>query len=346
VRVTIRDVAARSGVSANTVSRVLNGKQDVSETTRARVQAVIDELGFRPNNLARSLLRRASHTIGHIVTDCTNPNTAQQIRAVQNVAGREGYSVVLIDTNEGTDRQAESLQLLESQVVDGVILTPARSRDDGLSRFVARGNRLVLLNRDVPGLDVDRVTIDNRAGARAAIDHLLQLGHRRIAYITGCREISTVWERLAGYEDALRAVGIALDPHLALRVEIEPEAATEATRRLLARHPRPTAIFTYNDLMAVGALVAIREAGLRVPDDISLVGHDDILYAPHLQVPLTTVAQPTRDMGETAAQLLLARLRGDDSPPKTVTLQPRLVVRASTAVPPPTAARTAMEVSR
>jgi LacI family transcriptional regulator len=333
VRVTIRDVAARAGVSANTVSRVLNGKQDVSDVTRARVQAMIDELGFRPNNLARSLLRRHSRTIGHVVTDCTNPNTAQQIRAVQDVTSREGYSVVLFDTNERTDRQADSLHLLEEQVVDGVILTPASSHDDGVARFVARGNRLVLLNREVEGLDVDRVLIDNRAGAYAAINHLLDLGHREIAYVTGRREISTVWERLAGYQDALREHGLTPDLRLICRVEIDPESAAEATRRLLDRSCRPTAIFTYNDLMAVGALVAIREAGLRVPEDVSLVGHDDILYAPYLQVPLTTVAQPTRELGETAARLLVERLRGDESPPRRIILSPHLVVRASTTAP-------------
>jgi DNA-binding LacI/PurR family transcriptional regulator len=332
VRVTIRDVAAQSGVSPNTVSRVLNGKQDVSAVTRARVQAVIDELGFRPNGLARSLLRRHSRTIGHVVTDCTNPNTAQQIRVIQDVATREGYSVVLFDTNERADRQTASLHLLEEQVVDGVILTPARSQDDGLTRFVGRGNRLVLINRDVDGLDVDRVTIDNRAGAYAAISHLLDLGHRRIAFVAGRRDISTAWERLAGYEAALRDRGVTPDPRLVCHGEIEPEAATDATRQLLERR-RPTAIFTYNDLMAVGALVAIQAAGLRVPEDVSLVGHDDILYAPYLQVPLTTVAQPTRELGEAAARLLIDRLRGDDGPPRRIVLQPRLVVRASTAAP-------------
>jgi len=335
VRVTIRDVAAQSGVSPNTVSRVLNGKQDVSDATRARVQAVIDELGFRPNGLARSLLRRQSRTIGHVVTDCTNPNTAQQIRVIQDVATREGYSVVLFDTNERADRQTASLHLLEEQVVDGVILTPARSQDDGLTHFIARGNRLVLINRDVDGLDVDRVTIDNRAGAYAAISHLLDLGHRRIAFVAGRRDISTAWDRLAGYEAALHDRGVPPDQHLVYHGEIEPEAAAEATRLLLERQGRPTAIFTYNDLMAVGALVAIQAAGLRVPEDVSLVGHDDILYAPYLQVPLTTVAQPTRELGEAAARLLIERLRGDDGPPRRIVLQPRLVVRASTAAPSP-----------
>jgi DNA-binding LacI/PurR family transcriptional regulator len=174
---------------------------------------------------------------------------------------------------------------------------------------------------------------DNRAGAQAAIRHLLDLGHRRIAYVTGRNEISTVVERLAGYHDALAEHGVVPNPGLVSRVEIEPEAAAEATRRLLDREPRPTAIFSYNDLMAVGALVAIREAGLRVPEDVSLVGHDDILYAPYLQVPLTTVAQPTREMGETAARLLVDRLRGDERPPRTIVLSSRLVVRASTAPP-------------
>jgi len=339
MRVTIRDVAARSRVSVNTVSRVVNGKQDVSDDTRARVQAVIDELGFRPNGLARSLLRRQSRTIGHVVTDCTNPNTAQQIRIIQEVASREGYSVVLFDTNERAERQTDSLQLLEERVVDGVILTPARSSDDGLGRFVARGNRLVLLNRDVEGIDVDRVAIDNRAGAYAAISHLLDLGHRRIAFVAGRRDLSTVRERLAGYEATLCERGITPDPGLVCHVEIEPEAATRATSQLLAGHDRPTAVFTYNDLVAVGALVAIRASDLRVPDDVSLVGHDDILYAPYLQVPLTTVAQPTRELAETAARLLIERLRGDDAPPRRVVLQPRLVVRASTAAPPSRAGR-------
>ncbi len=333
MRVTIRDVAARAGVSPNTVSRVLNGKTDVSQATRARIQAIIDELGYRPNNLARSLLRRQSRTLGHVVTDCTNPNTAQQIRAVQTVAVASGFSIVLFDTNERVDQQTAALHLLEEQVVDGVILTPARSRDDGLRRFVARGNRLVLLNRDVEGLPVDRVLVDNRMGAYAATRHLIDLGHRRIGYVTARHDISTVWERLAGYRAALEEVGMAYDPRLVCRVAIDPEAAAKATERLLDRRPRPSALFAYNDLMAVGVLAALDRAGLPAPAGISLVGYDDILYAAFLRVPLTTVAQPTREVGETAARLLIARLQGDESPPRRVVLPPRLIVRASSAAP-------------
>ena len=261
MRVTIRDVAVRAGVSANTVSRVLNDKQDVSDATRARVRAVIGELGYRPNGLARSLLRRHSRTIGHVVTDCTNPNTALHIRAVQDVTSREGYSVILFDTNEREDRQAEALRLLDEHMVDGIILTPVRSHGDGLADTLARGPRLVLLHREVDGLDVDLVVNDNARGAHAAVTHLLDLGHRRIAYVTARRDISTVRDRLAGYRAALDERDVPVDEGLISRVEIDPDAAAAATRRLLARRDRPTAIFAYNDLMAVGVFGALKEAG-------------------------------------------------------------------------------------
>ena len=329
MRVTIRDVAHRAAVSNNTVSRVLNDRPDVSPVTRARVRAVIEELGYRPNSLARSLLRRESRTVGLVVTDCTNPNTARQIRAVQQTMAAEGYAVMIFDTQEDAERQRAALHVLEEKVVDGIIITPATLCDDARAPLAQR-LPVTLLNREMDGLAAcDVVLNDNLEGARAAVAHLIARGHTRIGYVTAARDVSTVRDRLRGYQVALADAGIVPDQRFVERSAISIEAAAAAAHRLLARQPAPTAIFAYNDFMAVGVLSALREAGCRVPDDIALVGYDDIVYAPYLQVPLTTVAQRTQEMGVTAARLLLERLAGGAGPPQRVVLKPHLVVRAS-----------------
>lgn len=328
VRATIHHVARAAGVSINTVSRVVNARPDVHPVTRARVQSVIAALGYRPNGLARSLLRRHSRTIGLVVTDCTNPNTARQVRTVQQHMVAAGYAVMIFDTQERTDRQEAALAVLEEKAVDGIILTPA-----GVSPSVAdlaRRLPLVLLNRELDGVDTDTVLNDNALGARLAVEHLLTQGHRDIVHLTASRDISTVRDRLRGYRDALEAAGVAFQPHRVLRTEITIEAAVAATRRLVRRKTGPTAIFAYNDLMAVGVLSELQRLGRRVPEDVALVGYDDIVYAAYLHPPLTTVAQPTEDMGAAAARLLLERLGGAEDAPRRVMLEPRLVKRAST----------------
>ncbi|MGI8854763.1 MAG: LacI family DNA-binding transcriptional regulator [Thermomicrobiales bacterium] len=333
MRVTIHDVAHHAGVSNNTVSRVLNDRPDVSAATRARVQAVIEELGYRPNSLARSLLRRESRTIGLVVTDCTNPNTARQIRAVQQTMAAGGYAVLIFDTQEDAERQDAALRVLEEKVVDGIIITPATIQDDALAHLAGR-LPIILLNREMDGLAIcDVVLNDNLEGARVAVSHLIANGHTRIGYVTAMRDVSTVRDRLRGYQLALGDVGIPFDPLLVDRSAIAIEAAAAATLRLLEQRPAPTAIFAYNDFMAVGILSALLGAGRRVPEDIALVGYDDIVYSPYLQVPLTTVAQQTQEMGVTAARLLMERLAGSERPPQRVVLKPHLVVRASSGGP-------------
>ena len=329
MRVTIKDVALRAGVSMNTVSRVINDRPDVNPETRQRVRETVDTLGYRPNALARSLLRRQSRTIGHVVPNYANPNVASQLQAVQEVMTDAGYTVISFDTQERSATQRVALQALEENVADGLIMTPVSSRDDGLSRLSAR-IPLVLTNREVDGLEVDRVVTDNALGARLAIEHLVGLGHRTIGYITSSREVSTVQDRVAGYRVALEAAGLHPEPGLVIRAEASIEAAVEATRTILQRRRRPTALFVYNDFMAVGVLSALLQLGLRVPDDVAIVGFDDIIYAPYLRVPLTTVSQQTEAIGRTAARLLLARMEDGSRPPERVVLEPHLVVRAST----------------
>lgn len=333
MRVTIRDVAYRAGVSNNTVSRVLNDRPDVSPVTRVRVQNVIAELGYRPNSLARSLLRRESRTIGLVVTDCTNPNTARQIRAVQQTMAAGGYAVLIFDTQEDAERQEDALRVLEEKVVDGIIITPATIHDDALAHLAGR-LPITLLNREMDGLaGCDVVLNDNLEGARVAVAHLIANGHTRIGYVTAMRDVSTVRDRLRGYQVALADAGIPFDSSRVARSPITIEAAAAATLRLLDQRPAPTAIFAYNDFMAVGILSALSQAGTRVPDDVALVGYDDIVYAPYLQVPLTTIAQQTQEMGVTAARLLMERLAGSERPPQRVVLKPHLVVRASSGGP-------------
>ena len=337
---TIRDVAKAAGVSTATVSAVMNDSAYVSPELRSRVQTAIEELDYAPSTVARNLKRGKSQLIAVSVADLSNPFFSHIVCLAEAAAAAWGYSLVVFNSDEKTEAEKRILTRIRALSCDGILLVPVGEAAQHLQRDLAgRTIPTVMFGRTVDDRRSDTVTIDNESAGRQATNYLLDLGHRRIAFVAGRRDLSTVRERLAGYEAALCERGITPDPGLVCHVEIEPEAATRATSQLLAGHDRPTAVFTYNDLMAVGALVAIRASDLRVPDDVSLVGHDDILYAPYLQVPLTTVAQPTRELAETAARLLIERLRGDDAPPRRVVLQPRLVVRASTAAPPSRAGR-------
>lgn len=332
MRVTIHDVARQAGVSINTVSRVVNDRPDVRAETRARVREVIAALGYRPNGVARSLVRRESRTLGLVVTDTTNPNTARQVRVFQQTAADAGYATMIFDSEEGAAREEAALAVLDERAADGIAITPAAGSAIAAvaPRLRERGVPVVLLNREVPGLvGCDAVLNDNAAGARAAVAHLVAVGRRRVAYITARLDVSTMRDRLRGYHDALTEGGVPEGGRRVQYAETTIEAATAATYTLLTETPTPDAIFAYNDLMAVGVLAALLDAGWRVPDDVALVGYDDITYAPHLRVPLTTVAQPTDALARAAATCLLDRLRGDESPPRRVVIAPRLVVRAS-----------------
>lgn len=330
MRVTIRDVASKAGVSINTVSRVLNDRPDVNEATRERVRGAIADLGYRPNSLARSLIRRSSRTIGLVVTDCTNPNSARQIRMVQQAMSKAGYAVLIFDTQEDGEQERSAIELLEENMVDGIIITPVGTAAGADLAALSQRVPVVLLNREPEsGSGFDLVLNDNAAGAEAAVDHLIALGHTRIGYVTGSTNASTVRGRLQGYRAALSKAKLDFDESLIARAQITIEDAAAAARQLLEINDPPTAILAYNDLMALGVLAALDDARLRVPHDVALVGYDDIIYAPYLQVPLTTVRQQTRRMGEEAARLLLERLHGAESAPQRLVLQPELIVRRS-----------------
>jgi LacI family transcriptional regulator len=330
-RVTIKDVARQSGVSSMTVSRVINGGDRVSPATRQRVEEAIAELGYVPSRLARGLIRQRTGTLALIVPDVANPFFTLVVRGVEDVARRAEYRVILCDTRADLELEREVIEEMLAHRVEGIAIAPVSDRSrTHLRRLAKFGVPFVLIDRTVAGVDSDVIVGDNARGARRLVDHLVALGHRRIGFIVESDDVSTARDRRHGYEAALEAAGLPLDPALIVRATADPEGGVEGMRRLLALHERPTAVFTVNNLVAVGAIEGVRAAGLDVPEDVALVCFDDIEYASRLYPFLTVMAQPAETLGSLGTQLLLERIRGrarDQS--RVVVLPAQFIVRKS-----------------
>lgn len=328
--VTAQDVARRAGVSTSTVSHVLNGTRVVSDDLRERVLRAFDELDYEPNAVARSLKIKRSNTIGLIISDISNVFFTAIARGVEDVAQESGYALILCNSDDDASKEAEYLRLLRARRVDGLVIAPAGDRHDALVRLVQSQFPLVLVDRDVPGLDASTVTIDNESAAFAAVNHLIGLGHRRIAMVASWPRFIPNQARVAGYRRALEEAGIPEDRGLFAPVAGRSEEARLAAAGLLDLDPRPTAFFASTNQMTMGTIAAIYDHGLNIPDDIALVGFDDVAWASVLHPRLTTVAQPTYELGRTAAQLLLTLIKDDPlAPSRRVILGARLIVRES-----------------
>lgn len=326
----IRDVAKLAGVAPITVSRVINGADNVTEDTHRRVQQAIDQLHYVPNTLARSLRSRQSHTIALLVSDITNPFWTTIARGVEDTAAENDYRTILCNTDENPAKETTYLNLLVERRVDGVIIAPATREKKRLAMLKQLQVPCVLIDRRVDGLKVDRVYGDSRAGARGLIDHLVDLGHRRIALINGPSTISTAQDRADGYREALAAHGLMVDEGLVFQGDFKQESGHRLTAQVLACLPRPTAIFAANNFIALGVLQALQEAGVRVPDDMALVCIDDVPYLSAIDPFLTVAAQPAYEMGEAAARLLIERLtRQRPGKAREVILPTRLIIRRS-----------------
>jgi LacI family transcriptional regulator len=330
---TIHDVARRAGVSATTVSHVINSTRPVSSDLRDRVLLAMDELGFQPNALARSLRRKQSHTIGLVVPDTTNPFFAEMARGIEDAAYTAGHTVILCNSDGDTEREALYLELLLKRQVDGIVLVSASESVEVTRSISERALPIVVVDRELPGVALDCVFTDQVAGGRLATSHLLALGHRNIGCITGPAALAPSEGRVQGYVAALKAAGRAVDDRLIAHGDFHDRSGYTSGLRLLALDNRPTAIFASNDMMAIGAMAAAREFGLTVPGDISIVGYDDIGLAEYMNPPLTTVAQPKYELGRVSAQLLLERTLDRSLPPRRVLLRSSLVVRGSTSAP-------------
>jgi LacI family transcriptional regulator len=328
--VTIRDVARAAGVSTATAARALGGYGHSSPAARRKVSESARVLGYRPNVVARALVSRATTTVGLVVGDIENPFFAAAARGVSDVMDAHGYTVLLANADEDADRERRAVDALRARQVDGMVVVPAPGASPGhLADLVSAGVPLVLLDRVVAGVEADSVLVRNTAGAAAAVSHLIRLGHHRIGVVSDLPEITSSAERIAGYRRALHAGGIAADPGL-VSIGGPTQADGEAAAlRLLDRPDRPTAVFTANNFMTVGALRAARALGLRIPDDVALVGFDDLDWTTLVQPPVTVVSQPVAALGRTAGERLLARLAGDRQSPRRIRLEAHLIVRGS-----------------
>jgi LacI family transcriptional regulator len=329
--VTIRDVAERAGVSSMTVSRVINESTRVSPETRSRVERAISDLGYVPSRLARGLSARRTGTLAVIVPDVANPFFTLIVRAAEEVARRAGYRAILCDTRADLTVEREVIEEMIAHRVEGIAIAPVSDRSrEQLRRLAAFGIPFVLLDRTVPGIDADAVLGDSSDGAERLVEHLIALGHRRIGLIVESDEVSTARDRRAGYEAAHRAAGLELDTALVAETTVDPSGGFEGMSRLLELEQRPTAVFTVNNLVALGAIEAVRAAGLEVPDDVALVCFDDIEYASRLYPFLTVMEQPAETFGALGAQLLLERIeRRAPERPRVVVLPAEFVVRRS-----------------
>lgn len=337
---TISDVAQRAGVSAMTVSRVINNSGYSSRETRARVEAAITELGYVPNALARQLRSKRTKTLALVVSDISNPFFTTIARGVEDVAVRHGFSVMFCNTDESEKEEAQYLLMLIERQVDGVLLVPARSSGTSFRLLHAHKMPVVVLDRRVAARRVDSVRCDSEAGAYALTHHLIALGHRRIAVLTGRRTISTSVDRVAGCRRALEEAGLTLGDELVRYGGFNFGSPNQADGHRMAQEVlasasnRPTAIFAANNFIAFGAIRALHEAGLRVPEDMSVVAFDD-LPAEWVSDPfLTVAAQPAYEIGHRAAAMLLDRLSGDRvAEGEDVVLPFQLIIRRSSAAP-------------
>jgi LacI family transcriptional regulator len=330
---TIYDVARLAGVSTATVSRSLNGTGQIAPTTRLAIEAAVRQLGYQPNRIARSLVTKSTQTIALLLPEITNPFYGSLVSGIEQRTRELGYTMLLCTTEGDAGREETYLDLLRSKQVDGALVDGLVLPRERIARFIAEGFPIVCLDRDVDSPAVPLVQVDNRRGARMATEHLLGLGHTRIAHVAGAPELQLSHERTDGYRTALRAAGLDPDPHLVVVGCFTEDGGYEAARKLLADRPVPTAVFAANDLSAVGVLEAVAESGRRVPDDVSVIGFDDLRLAAYTTPPLTTIHQPAREIGERATSLLLDLMRGKKIRRHRHLLDPELVVRRSTAPP-------------
>lgn len=336
--VSIRDVAERAGVALGTVSNVLNRPEKVAESTRKRVLEAIDELGFVRNDAARQLRAGLSRTLGLVVLDVANPFFTEVARGVEHRAAEEGLSVLLGNSDESEVRESAHLDLFEQQRVRGLLISPLGDIYDRLDRLRRRGTPVVLVDRPADAHPYSSVWVDDVAGARMAVEHLLQTGRRRIAFVGGPSSIRQVADRRAGAEQAVAGTGADLE--IVDTDGLTLESGRRIGRDLLVRPAadRPDAIFAANDVVAIGLMQSLGMVDHRlVPDEIALIGYDDIDFASATVVPLSSIRQPSGLIGRTAVELLLRELAaaasGTEIEHQQVVFQPELVIRESTAAP-------------
>jgi len=327
---TIYDVAREAGVSIATVSKVINETGRISDKTRNKVLQIMRKLDYQPSVVASALTGKSTYTIGLLIPDLANPFFAEVARSVEDRGHELGFNLVMCSTDNNPQKEAQYISLLKQKRVDGIIVATGMSNDALLKDLVKQEMPLALIARDLPALAVDSVLVDDFIGGYQAASHLTGLGHRRIAIIAEDLSLMSSKERIRGYRHALEEANLPYDESLVLVSDFTVEGGKRCTKQLLDLPEPPTAIFACNDLLAIGAVQAAREQGLRIPDDLSVVGFDNTILATIIDPPLTTVAQPIRDMGRQVMDLLVQEVRGQKTLKQRIVLLPQLVVRQST----------------
>jgi len=326
---TIKQVAELAGVSIATVSRALSESGPVSAALRRRVLAAARELSYQPSQAARNLRVGTSKTVGVVIPDLQNPFFTGVVRGIEDVLQAAGYTLLLANSDDSPPREERALSTLRAEGVAGIVFVPISAPTSTHHQLLSSPIPVVAVDRSPLGLRVDLVMVDNTDGSRRAVDHLIARGHRAIALVGGPLQHSTAVERQQGYELALKEAGIPARADLIQYGDFREAGGYACMQALLAIPRPPTAVFVANNLMTLGALRAIHETGRRIPEDLAVVSFDDMPWASSINPPLTSVAQPDREIGKTAAGLLLARIAEPDRPIRRVVLETQLVVRAS-----------------
>lgn len=325
----IKDVARHANVSISTVSHVVNRTRFVSEKARTDVEAAIRALDYVPSAVARSLKSNTTKTLGMLIPNCSNPYFAEIVRSVEDHCFASGYTLILCNTDDAPRRQSVYLQVLAEKRVDGLIIISTGETSDLHDLLQGLTTPTVLLDREVTHVHCDLVETAHLQGGQMATEHLVALGHQRIACIGGPADLSPSAQRIQGWRNALAAAELVDD--LLWHSDFTSQGGFNAMQEILQSGHRPSAVFVCNDLMGIGALSAAHEAGLRIPQDLSVIGFDDIELARFTSPPLTTIVQPKQRIGQLAVDMLLERIQGGRLEAKQMLLQPELVVRASTA---------------
>lgn len=331
-RITIKDVARAAQVSTTTVSHVINGTRYVDPLTKERVDIALKQLEYHPNSLARSLRSGVSKVIGLIVPDISNQFFSEIARKIEDFGFQKGYSVVLCNSDDDPAKQVSYIHTLQAKQVDGIIFISSGSEPDDLARLVENHVPLVVADREVPLELADVVLLNNEKAGYDATSHLIELGHTSIACVTGPNHLTPSMQRMEGYKRCLKEHSILFRPELVEKGDFHFESGRDAVQRLLHSPRPPSAVFALNDMMAIGAIAAANDLGIRVPQDLSIIGFDNIALGTVVTPALTTMAQPIPEMAFQAISLLLDRLNGNrQDMNQRIILEASLVVRGSTA---------------
>lgn len=332
MHLTIKDIAKLADVSTATVSKVLNHKaQHISEATRERVLKVVAENNYTPNRVASSLVTRRTNTIGLIIPNITDPFLPELVRGAEEKAKEEGYNLILCNTNNQGGRELEYIHMLHEKMVDGLIFTCSFDNELSMTQIPEIDMPIVLIDREIEGLECAwRIKVDNRKGAKDAVDHLIKAGYRRILHLTGPSNSVIGGDRLKGYEDALTEAGIFIDPAFILKGQFTYAWGLEGIKRALGKECFFDAVFCGSDSIALGVMRGLRDAKMNIPESVGVIGFDDIELASLTEPPLTTVKQPNYELGYEAVSMLAKSLKHSGIEPTTLKLSTSLIVRQTT----------------